>query len=209
MNNFTPPQQQQLQTWAEHRDSILLEIRNYSIELEERQKSSKEAGLALADLHNQIAEARGRLAELDALEERYRNSVATDVAELEARKSRLTAECLAKENEMKLHDARRDEKLANIETLSTVHDKMADQATIVDQVVGQVIEKSTGHLSLMKEKMDEVSHIATSVIEKANANLEQTNIVLEKMPKFIFDMQKPIPVRRTYPAGHPRAVTAE
>ncbi len=187
-----------LQTWAEQRDSITREIGKVSVELEEKQKTNVLEGLALADLHKQIAEARGRLDELNALEERHRNSVATDVAELEARKSRLEAECLAKENELKSHDIRRDEKLAHIDTLSLVHDKMADQSNTVDQIVGKVIEKSTTHLSHMKEKVDELSQVTTSVIEKANANLTQSNIILEKMPKFIFELQKPIPLRRTF-----------
>lgn len=205
MNGLTPPQIQQLQTWAAERDAIRNEIGKLSVELEEKQKTNVAEGLNLADLHKSIAEARGRLAELDALEERHRTSVATDVAELEARKTRLETECTAKESESAMHDTRIAEKVAAIDTLSKMHDKMADQATIVDQVVGQVIQKSNEHIVKTVQAMNEVAAIHTSVIDKANENLAQTNIVLEKMPKFIFNLQKPVPVRRTYPAGHPHA----
>ena len=86
---------------------------------------------------------------------------------------------------------------------------MADQAAIVDKVVGQVIQVSQDHIVKAHEAMADVAAIHTSVIEKANENLKQTGIVLEKMPKFIFDMQRPIPVRRTYPVGHPKYDSAQ
>lgn len=193
-----------LDTWAAQRDSIRNEIGKLSVELEDKQKTNISEGLNLADLHKSIADARGRLAELDALEERHRTSVATDVATLEARKSRLESECTAKEAELAVHDTRIAEKVAAIDTLSKVHDKMADQANIVDQVVGQVIQTSNEHIVKTKQAMSEIEAIHTSVLAKSNENLAQANIIIEKMPKFIFDMQKPIPVRRTYPVGHPK-----
>jgi len=212
MNGFTPAQVKAIQGWTEQRDSLLRDIGLLSPELEAKQNASVEAGQNLAALHIQIGEAKGRLAELTALEDRHRTSVAIDVAELDARKSRLEAECQSKEDESKTWDARKVEHTSAIETLVLAHDKMSDQATIVEQVVGQVIEVSKNAVSDIKTSMAEIRTIATEVIEKGNANVTQTNIVLEKLPKYIFELQRPIPIRRTYPAGHPNArlgVTAE
>jgi len=75
---------------------------------------------------------------------------------------------------------------------------MADQAKIVNQVVGEIIETSTLHTNEMKTIMGDIKFIATEVIEKGNENVKQTNIVLEKLPRYIFELQKPIPIRRTY-----------
>lgn len=204
MTGFSPQQQQMLQTWAEQRDSLIREIGMYTTERDTVRGESIQEGENLRALHMKIAEAQGRILEITELEERTRNSTATDVAELTARKSRLESECEAKEAESKTWDDRKAEKVSSIETLALVHDKMADQAAIVDQVVGQVIEKSTTHLSNMKTAVDQIHTIAMNVIDKANENVATTQIVLDKMPKFIFDMQKPIPVRRTYPVGHPK-----
>lgn len=203
MNQYTPAQLNAIRTWTEERDSLRTEIGTLSTERDTIAASNREDSTSLTDLHNRIAEARGRIAELDALEERHRTSVATDIAELEARKSRLEVECVAKEDALKVLGSRQTDAMTSIEVLVQAHDKMSDQATIVDQVVGQVIETSKNAISDMKVDMAEVHTIALEVIAKGNENVKQTSIVIEKMPKFIFDMQKPIPVRRTYPVGHP------
>lgn len=201
--NHTPAQLNAIRTWTEERDALRNEIGTLSTERDSLAQSNRESAEALTDLNLRIAEARGRIAELDAIEERHRVSVATDVAELEARKSRLEGECAAKEAELRTLDIRKGEKVATIETLVVVHDKMSDQAKIVDEVVGQVIEVSKNAVSDMKTDMAEVKTVVLEVIAKGNENVKQANIVLEKMPKFIFDMQKPIPIRRRYPVGHP------
>ena len=200
MENLTPAQRRVIQTWTEERDALLRDIGLYSAELEEKKKANVNAGLAFADLETSIAEVRGRLAEITVLEERMRTSLATDVSELTARKSRLEAECLAKEADSKALDVRKAETVSTIETLVLMHDKMSDQATVVDQVVGQVIETSKNAISEIKTTMADVRTIATEVIDKANVNVGQTNIILEKLPRYIFELQKPIPIRRTFSA---------
>lgn len=192
-----------LQTWTDKRDTILNEIRKYSIELEGLQKSTKEQGLAFADLEKSIAEAKGTLAEIEALETRMRGSLSTDIAELEVRKTRLEGQCVLMEQKLKGGDERFATCSIAIDTLQGAHATMKDQAEIVNKVVGEIIQTSEVHTSDMKTIMSEIRTIAAEVIEKGNENVKQTNIVLEKMPKFIFDMQRPIPVRRTYPVGHP------
>lgn len=204
MNPLTPAQVRTIQTWNEQRDALIREIGNYTIERDELRKSTKEEGLALADLHQSIAEANGRIAEINALEERMRGSIATDVAELEVRKSRLEGECVLLAD--RLDNGGKIYEILTIATreLQGAHDVMKDQAAIVNRVVGEVIQTSQLHTSDMKTIMTEIKTTADEVIKKGNENIAQTGIVIEKLPKFIFDMQKPIPVRRTYPVGHPR-----
>lgn len=205
MNQLTPAQLNVIRTWTEERDALRNEIGTLSVERDLLATSNVEGAAALTEKNTQIAEARGRIAELSALEERMRTSLAMDVAELEARKSRLQAECSANEEAIKALGLRQNETVHNIEVLMLAHDKMGDQATIVEQVVGQVIETSKTAVSDMKVTMAEIHSLALNVVEKGNANLEQTNIVLEKLPKYIFELQRPIPVRRHYPKGHPYA----
>lgn len=205
MNGFTPAQVKAIAGWTEQRDALLRDIGLLSPELEAKQKASIEAGQNLAALHVQIGEAKGRLSEIQALEERHKTSVSIEVSELEARKSRLEAECIAQEDE--LNASKREQGIVISATAALAHgnDTMKDQATIVEKVVGQVIETSKNAISDIKTKTDEVRAVALEVIDKGNENVKQTNIVLEKMPKFIFNLQRPIPVRRTYPPGHPNA----
>ncbi len=198
MNNLTPAQLKVIQTWTDQRDSLLREIGIYSTQFDELKKSTQDKGLALADLHQSIAEAKGRLAEIDALETRMRGSLATDIAELEVRKSRLQGECALLSEKLKGGLEVYETTVGNTATLQSAHDVMKDQAAIVDRVVGEIIQTSTLHTSEMKTIMTDIKAISDQVIDKGNDNIKQTGIVLEKLPKYIFELQRPIPVRRLY-----------
>lgn len=198
MNNFTPVQQKAIQSWADQRDKLLKEIGVYATERDSRKREANDEALRLADLHISIAEARGRIAELNALEERIRTSVSTDVSELEVRKSRLEAECVEKEKELEAASEEHRLIVSNTFDLMSAHDVMKDQAQIIRSTVGDIISMGTAYLSDSKERMTEIRTIATEVIEKGNENVKQTNIVLEKLPRYVFELQRPIPVRRAY-----------
>jgi chromosome segregation ATPase len=198
MNNFTPAQNKVIETWTEKRDTLLREIGALETELSDKRKETTQEGINLDALHKSIAEAKGRLTELQLLEDRHKTSVSIEVSELEARKSRLEAECLAKEEDKKKADIELSRINASIAALSNAHNKMADQAAIVNRVVGEIIETSVNHASETKKIMSEVQIVVTQVIEKGNENVKQTGIVLEKLPRYIFELQKPIRIRRAY-----------
>lgn len=198
-----------LQTWTDQRDALLRDIGVLSSEYNETKKLNVEGGLALKDLQDQIAVAKGRIAEIEALETRMRGSLATDIAELEVRKSRLQSECVLMDEKLSGGAEKFEVTTAAIKALETAHDVMKDQSAIVDRVVGEIIQTSQVHTSDMKVIMTEIKTMATDVIEKGNENLKQTNIVLEKLPKYVFELQRPIPVRRHYAEGHPRVAMIE
>jgi chromosome segregation ATPase len=200
----TPQQAKAIQTWAEQRDGLLREIGVRTTELNDLRAQGVQAGAALKDLHEQIAEARGRLAELDALEERRRTSVAVDVAELEIRKSRLEVECAAMEASLAEARAARDATAEAAADLAAAHGVIKDQTQLAKDLVSGIIESGKLHLSDAKVLMSDIRTVAAEVIEKGTENVRQTSIVLEKLPRYIFELQKPIPVRRAYrvPRGH-------
>lgn len=203
MNIFTPAQVKAIQGWTEQRDTLLREIGVLSVQRDELAKDNTEKGLASADLDKQIAEKKGRIVELDALETRWRTSVSTDISELEIRKSRLEGECLVKETELKSLSEQSIIATEAITVIQSAHETMKDQAAIVNKVAGEMIQTSQLHTSEMKVIMTEIKAISDQVIEKGNENIKQTGIILEKLPRYIFELQKPIPIRRTYraPAG--------
>ncbi len=187
-----------MQTWAEKRDGLLREIGIYSTQLDELKKSLKESGLALADLHQSIAEAKGRIAESEALEVRHQGSLTVEVAELAVRKSRLESECLVLQNKLLAGSEQYGIVRAATEKLQSAHDTMKDQAAIVDRLAGEMVQTSTLHSSELQTITAEVRALSDQVVQRANENLAQTKIILEKLPRYIFELQKPIPVRRMY-----------
>ncbi len=200
MQNLTPAQLKVIQTWTEQRDSLLREIGQFSAELEVVTKSTKEKGLALADLNQSIAEVRGRLAEITALETRMSTSLPNEIAVLEMRKSRLQSECALLDETIAAGANKHQATVFAIEVLEKAHDVMKDQSAIVNRVVGEIIQTSEVHTSEMKTIMTEIKAISDQVVDRGNENVAQTNIVLEKLPRYIFELQKPIPVRRMYSA---------
>jgi len=200
MDENTSEQLKAIQTWSEQRESLLFEIGSLSTERDRLSEAVTEKSHSLTDVALDISNAHGRLTILKTLEEHSRSSVSLDVAQLEARKSRLEAECVAEEEYLKILDFRCSEKVAEIGVLSLAQDKMSNQSEVVDQIVGQVIEKSLSAVSDMKVFMADIETIVGHVIQKSNENVNQTNIVLEKLPRYIFELQKPIPIRRVYQA---------
>lgn len=198
MNGLTPQQRQAIKTWTEERDELRREIGVLTTERDERKKEVEEQGAALTDLHTQIAEARGRISEMDALEQRFKNSLATDVAQLMERKSRLESEIETKEAELKAVSDKHVVVVAAIGELSKAHEVIKGQAATVDDIVANVAETSNQYLAEAKVLIESVRSIATEVIEKGNENVRQTGIVLEKLPRYVFELQKPIPIRRAY-----------
>jgi len=134
------------------------------------------------------------------MEDRRKSSVSIEVAEMEARKSRLEAECLAAESRVKASEVEETRIVTSIGVLCDAHDKMADQAAIVNKVVGEMIETTQAHVSETKTIMSDIRAISAEVIEKGNENVKQTGIILEKLPRYIFELQRPIPVRRYHEA---------
>jgi len=203
MNPLSPAQQTQVKAWTEQRDSLLREIGTYTTERDERKKEADAEALRLTDLHRSISDAEGRLSVLERLVAERKNSVSIELSELIARKSRLEGEVSTEEAKLKGAKSEHQTILAATAALTDAHGIVKDQTDAIGAILSNIKTTSIDHLSESKVILAETKAIADTVLDRANENLDQTKIVIEKMPKFIFDMQKPIPVRRTYPAGHP------
>lgn len=209
MQPYTPQQVTAIKAWTEERDGLIRDIGKYSTELDVLKNSTKDEGLALEDLRIQIATARGRLVEIDALEARMRDSLPKDIAELEVRKSRLEGECLVLEEKKKAADSGYDTVAAATVVLQSAHDTMKDQAVIVTQVLGAFTEADQKHAGEMKDLFADIRIVALDLIDRGNKTVVETQALLEEIPKVTFALQKSLRVRRKYPEGHPNFVPGE
>ena len=200
MNDLTHAQAESMQSWAQERDTLLGEISILASQKEALGIELETAGLNLNELSKTIESSKGRIKELAALEERTRGSLSVDIAELMVRKSRLEGECLVKDTESDWLSITNGEKVLAIDNFSLALNTMQYQANIINDVVGQITETNKTHLSDVKVMVDHIETVSAQVIEKGNENVKQTNIVLEKLPRYIFELQKPIPIRRAYKA---------
>lgn len=210
MDSLTPTQRAQIKTWAEQRDALLSEIGVHTTARDDRKKEADAEAQRLTALQTQAAEVEGRISVLDRLEEAKKNSVGLELVELEARKSRLQGENTVQESETNASKREHGIVIAATRALKDAHGIAQDKAATIEAVLGQVIDTAAAHAQIVKESTAELHAVHATVIDRANDNLAKTNIVIEKLPKMLFDMQRPIPVRRTYPPGHPRlAMDAE
>jgi len=209
MDNLPPFQEEAIKTWTQERDVLLQEISGLSSQKEALEIELVTAGLNLDDLRKTIELSNGRMKERVAFEERLRGSLNVDIAELQVQKTRLEGECFAKELESDQLTVKNGERILSIASLSSAYEIIHSQAKMVNNVVNQVIETSLTHLSNAKVVVDEIGAVSSQVIEKANENVKQTNIVLEKLPRYIFELQKPIPIRRVYAAERNHVIEPE
>src|SRR5690606_19232280 len=83
-----------------------------------------------------------------------------------------------------------------MERLAVLNNALSEKSLEIGknlQSASTLAQKSGGEL---KEVFEEVKESAKKMAEKNKKNVEMTNIVLEKLPKYIFELQKPIPIRR-------------
>lgn len=196
MNNFTTAQTRAIETWNEQRDTLLREIGVLTNQRDSFLKQNTEGAAALTDLQGRIAESKGRILEISTLEERWRTSLASDIADLEVRKSRLQGDLILLEQQ--IISLREEAKILEESNLliSEAHTLLENQAASVCNVFGELIKTTETHLSDMRGTVTEIKTVATEVIDKGNENVKQTNIVLGQLPRYIFELQRPIPVRR-------------
>jgi len=196
MNNFTSAQLKVIETWTEQRDALLREISALTIERDALFKKNTESSAAFTELQGRIDESKGRLSEISALEERWRVSLASDISALEVRKSQLQGEVLLEEEKLKALVKNNETMTSSNETISASLGLFVDQRNEISGLLGEIIEKTNTHLKEMSDTVLEIKTVATEVIDKGNENVKQTDIVLGQLPRFIFELQKPIPVRR-------------
>lgn len=202
---FTPGQQKQLQVWAEQRDALLKDIGTFSVERDTKKQEADVEAQRLTDIHRSISEAEGRISVLERLEDVKKNSISSDLSELIARKSRLEGEIGEQETKLVSLKEKYQITLSATSALCDAGGVIEDQSQAITTILSQIKTTSIEHLGEAKEVLANIKTVADTVLDRANENLAQSKIVIEKMPKFIFDMQRPIPVRRTYPVGHPNA----
>ncbi len=203
MNHFSPAQQKQVQTWTDTRDALLGEIGTLSSERDTLQKEANTQALRLTDIHLSVANAEGRLSVLERLEETKKCSVSIDLAELIARKSRLESEVAEQEAKLKGAKSEYETILVATKALLDSHGIVKDQTDAIKSILSEVKVAALDHLSEAKVIIATMQSASDEVIARSDENLSQTKIILEKLPKYVFELQRPIPIRRTYPKDHP------
>lgn len=188
-----------LQTWVGQRDKLLKIVGDLKTSQDSLEKKNTELSEANADLETRISKHLGRLEELERAEKTKGESVSTEVAELIARKGKLEGEVEVKEAEVVSLDAKKATLLESIEILTEVHDKVFSNVNQMEGIVGSVKEVSDKNVAELRELFAEMGSKVREVIEKGKESADGANVILEKLPKWIFELQRPVSIKRIRP----------
>lgn len=189
-NPYALDQQKQVETWAEQRDRILNDIRIHAADLEITKKASKEQALALADLERSVSEKRGELNAIITAEERFKTSVSSEIADLSLQKSNLEKEIEFKKAEIAALDIRKSETLENIKVLDVINEKVVNRSAEIDGIISKAIRLSEEGTSDITSLLTIVKKGCEEIVEVNQKNVKETNLVLEKLPAMIVELQK-------------------
>jgi predicted nucleic acid-binding Zn-ribbon protein len=196
MDEITPEQKKQLGAWAIQRDAILGEISKLKIEEEALTERNINLSNSNTDIETRINQSTGRLAELDRQEEIRKNFISIELADLEKRKAALENQIPGFEKEVSGLSSRIALMVETLTTITDVHGKVFDRATAIDQIIEHVTRVSSQNITDIETFMGLLKTSIQEIIDKNTKNVATTNIVLEKLPRYIFELQKPIPIRR-------------
>lgn len=205
---MTPDQKNQIKSWSEQRDSLLREIGVLTTERDGLSASNIAGAVAFTDVEKRIEEARGRLSVLCELEELKRNSVSSEIVSLIEQKSKLEVEIRNKETELITVSNSIIAAKDNFAFLDQAQERLMVSANGLMEVIVVASRAGVDHISEMKREAAGLQGSVGVLIETGNKSIEGMKFVLEKLPRYIFELQKPIPVRRI-PNREPISPNAE
>lgn len=194
--DHTPEQQNSLKSWAARRDEILRDIAKFRIEQEGLIKSNNDGNEAFSEVQGRITHAIGRLDELDRLEESKKLSLSKDVADLQVQHSVLQGKIETANTELKGIESKKESLINLISTFGEIFGSIIGRATALEESVGHIAADANTFNTRFTELKGNIEQSTQEIVEKNSENVKQTNIVLSSIHKYIFELQKPIPVRR-------------
>jgi chromosome segregation ATPase len=187
---FPPEQNKILGSWDQQRDAMLREISILTNEKNTLQKEVNDLGLAHADLQTSVARVQGRIDEIKQAEERFSTSLRTDIADLIVTKSTLESEV----EEFRKEKTRiQEEKDASTELLKTIKDIYDFVQSNTDKLYTRsalIIQDSEVASKQLQNALTAVLQSSKEIIDINSKNVTETNIVLDKLPKMLIELQK-------------------
>lgn len=187
---ITPEQKDKLTTWAGERDAILLEISNLELDREQIKKENVGLTDSYTDIHNRMKVIQGGIEELKIKEAELPLLISKDVANLESKKTSLESEItnLAKIVTILTEQKRSLEQ--DVDFALATFSAVKDRTLFLDKIVDRVTQVSENN----KKKIDDiVTDLGTSleeIIKVNKKNVEETNVVIEKVPAMLIELQK-------------------
>lgn len=187
---ITPEQKEHLETWAGKRDSLISEISNLQNQKDKLEERNKELVNSYSDIELRAHETIGRLAELQKKEAELPALISKEIASLEARKSVLETEIT---NFSKMIDILSTQKTSlekDVTLALSNFNTIKGESLLLEKIVDHVTQVSEKNKFVIEDLVESIKKSSQEVIDINQKNVSETNMVLQKLPAMLVELQK-------------------
>ena len=195
---FSPEQKNNLSSWAGQRDAILLDIANQRTEQEKLKLTNKSLAESNTEIQDKINVGLGRLEELDKKEKLYEEIISTNLSDSLVQKSQLQSEITGLKNEIGLLFSQKETLVDLILNLTSIHNKLSESAVETEKMIGAVTQVNSDNAKELQNLLIEVKNQVKQIIDVNESNVAKTNVVINDLPKIIFDLQRELFERKQF-----------
>ena len=187
---MTTEQKENLVTWAQQRDALLLEISNLKTESETLQRRNRESAEARADTEVQMHIIQGRIIELKNSEADLLPLISQEISTLEIKKGKLEAEIPILFKIVKDLNYQKDVAKDDVACELATFESLRGQALNLGKVIEQVTTVSTSNTKKIDTLVLNLGISLEEIIAVNKKNVTETNFVIEKLPAMMLELQK-------------------
>lgn len=189
-NEITPEQKGQLNTWAGQRDAILLEISNLQTVKENLDKKNKEIAESYTDTVNRLNQTVGRIEELKKQEAELPLLISKEISVLKNEKTLLESEIPALKNIIESLKSQKASLESDVSFASKAFDAVSSRTAELDKLTNEVTKSNIENERFIKGLVSELKVTLTELIDINKKNVSETNLVVDKLPKMLVELQK-------------------
>jgi predicted double-glycine peptidase len=190
MEPLTPEQNNQIATWVIQRDALLLEISALKIEQEKLTKANKDIASSNIDIEQRIQQSIGRVSVMEEVEQVLGKKTNDEISDALIQKTNLESEIEGLRKVINELTLQKDNLLKDIYLLTEVYNTVNDRVGVLDKVVDHVTTVSDKNKIVIDQLIESIKKSSQEVIDINEKNVKEANVILDKLPKMIVELQK-------------------
>jgi len=187
---ITQEQKAYLATFAGKRDAALLEISNLQIAKEKLEREVKEKVEASSDAVARMNQIIGRIDELKKKEVELPLLISKEIAHLESKKTCLETEIMNLSKLVEVLSTQKASLEKDVSSALNTFTVIKDEAISLDAVVDHVVRVSKNNITIVEDLVANLAKSLSEIIEVNKKNVSETNLVIDKLPRMIVELQK-------------------
>jgi hypothetical protein len=183
-------QEENLKTWAEKRDSLLSEVSILEGEKQRLVKENRELAQSGLAIENRLSYLQGQIEEFEKKEKEFALLTSKESAALESHKTFLETEVSNLSKMVTVLSSQKDALSKDIELLVVVKDSAEARTILLNEVVERVSLISEKNATVVEGFFETIKKGSQEIVDINNKNVAATNLVLDKLPAMLLELQR-------------------